>query len=290
MRHARLIAALGLVAVGCASPEPTNEPDSWSALISGEWSLPAGVEGYRCVYATLDRDLTIGALRLAASEGTHHVTLGVVDEYDGPDGFVPCTAADIGDTLLFGAGLGTTPLELPEGTAIRLEAGTRLVVNLHLLNASADPLSGASGVEIREVAPATVEETVESVFAGPTTFEIPAYEIGSASGACTLQEAGSILGVMPHMHQLGRHLSAAIAHADGSETPLFDGPYDFESQVYEVFEEAVATAPGDRVVVTCTWDNSTPDAVSFGSSSYSEMCFLALLQTPATGRAAICDE
>ena len=281
---------MGLVAVGCASPEPTNEPDSWAALISGDWSLPPGVEGYRCVYATLDRDLTIGALRLAAVEGTHHATLGIVDEYDGPDGFVPCTATDFGDTLLFGAGVGTAPLELPEGAAIRVTAGTRLVLNLHLLNASADQRSGTSGIEIREVAPDTVDETVESVFAGPTTFEIPAHEVSSASGACTLQDAGSVLGVMPHMHQLGRHLSAVVAHADGSETPLFDGPYDFESQVYEVFDEAVATAPGDRVVVTCTWDNSTADVVTFGSSTYSEMCFLALLQTPATGRATICDE
>jgi len=281
---------MGLAAVGCSSPEPTSEPDTWTTLITGDWSMPAGVEGYRCVYATLDRDVSIGALRLGASEGTHHATLGIIDAYEGPDGLVPCTAADLGDTLLFGAGLGTTPLELPEGNAIRVAAGTRLVLNLHLLNAAGEERFGTSAIEVHEVAPDTVDETVESVFAGPTTFEIPAHEISSTSGACTLQEAGSILGVMPHMHQLGSHLRAVVAHADGRETPLFDAAYDFESQVYALLDEAVPTAPGDRVVVTCTWDNPTPDVVTFGASSYSEMCFAALLHTPATGRATICDE
>ena len=42
-------------------PEPQPEPES-ETLLQGEWQLPAGTEGYRCVCATLADEVIVSAI------------------------------------------------------------------------------------------------------------------------------------------------------------------------------------------------------------------------------------
>jgi hypothetical protein len=279
-----------LVLVACNDETSSVEPDAaWSTLVSGPWSLSAGGEGHFCVYSTLAEAIAIGELQPIAPPGTHHVTLGLAPSYVGDDGVVPCTGGDVGDALIFASGVGTSPLKLPAGTGIALPAGARLLANLHLYNASSESLDGLSGVEYRAVAPESLERRLEAVLAGPTTFTIPPGRVTEHTGGCTVLDNGGIVALMPHMHQLGVHLEAHVARVDGTELALADGPYDFEAQQYAVFEPAVEVAAGDRIEVTCTWENTTTDAVGFGQSTRSEMCFVGTLRYPASASPAICD-
>jgi hypothetical protein len=285
-----LLGALTL-AGACSETGPAPEPDApFETLLAGEWELPAGVEGYRCVYLTTEAQLTLDALEALAPPGTHHTLLGVAPNYEGEDGLVPCTAADFGDSLLFGTGVGTDRLELPEGTALVIEAGTRLVLNLHLVNATGAPLSGTSGVRVRAADAGRVEHELDSVFAGPTEFEIAANSVATVEGTCTFGEAGGIVALMPHMHAHGRHLYAALERTDGSVEVLHDAAYDFELQRYDLFDEPRPVAAGDKLRVRCDFENTTSEVVPFGLSTYDEMCFAGLLRYPRGGVPAFCDD
>ncbi len=281
----------GVALLGCsdASAPPEHEAP-FETLIAGDWELAAGVEGYRCVYLTTSERLTLDALEAISPPGTHHTLLGVASQYEGEDGFVPCTAVDVGDSLLFGTGVGTDRLELPAGNAIVIEPGTRLVLNLHLVNASGATLSGTSGIRARKLPEALVEEELESVFAGPTQFEIAANSVATVEGTCTFRESGGVVALMPHMHAHGRHLYAAIERMDGSTEVLHDAAYDFEQQRYDVLDAAHEVLAGDKLRVRCDYENTSSEPVAFGFSTYDEMCFAGLLRYPRTGASAFCDD
>lgn len=288
MRRVLALLALLASAPACSgSDEPLDSGESWQPLLSAEWELPAGTEGYRCVRTTLDREVAIGALRARAPQGTHHTLLGIDDEWTGADGVLPCTPADVGQRVVYASGVGTDPFTFPEGVGLVLPAGARLVLNLHLFNATASPLGGTSGVDF--VAATALESQAEVVLMGPVELDIPPKTTTTESGRCTQKQASTLFAILPHMHQLGRHFIAAHAPANGPRKVLLDLPYDFDEQRFFSLG-ALALAPGDAIEVECEFDNTGSASVGFGFSSDQEMCFAIAFRHPALGEGIGCSE
>ncbi|MFT5434613.1 MAG: hypothetical protein ACI9OJ_005327, partial [Myxococcota bacterium] len=60
-----------------------------------------------------------------------------------------------------------------------------------------------------------------------------------------------------HMHTLGVSGSVYVERADGTTECLLEMPqYDFGWQRSYGFMEPVVLKPGDKLGITCTWDNS----------------------------------
>src|SRR5262245_21413533 len=116
----RIVLLIALSAVGCggdggggaadAAPVPTG----WVSLVSADWTMPAGTEGYVCARVTVPYDMYINEYRPIAPVGTHHTALSIAPR-PGPDETFPCEASDIGFRIIFGSGVGTTPFALPSG-------------------------------------------------------------------------------------------------------------------------------------------------------------------------------
>jgi hypothetical protein len=86
--------------------------------------------------------------------------------------------------------------------------------------------------------------------------------------------AGTLYGIAPHQHQIGRTIQAELVHADGSTTCLVDVPvWDFHWQGLYLYEDPVEVAAGDRLRVHCVWDTTSVDrVVEYGEGSADEMC------------------
>ena len=97
----------------------------------------------------------------------------------------------------------------------------------------------------------------------------------------------SVFAILPHMHQMGRHLTFWHTPAGGDEQVVFDRDYDFDAQHLEMYDPFVELAPGDTIRVECTWDNATNETVTFGESSNDEMCFAGLWSFPS--HQALCE-
>jgi len=85
------------------------------------------------------------------------------------------------------------------------------------------------------------------------------------------------------MHLLGKEYRSWIEEANGDETCLLQGPYEFDNQLTFIFREPVVMASDARAWMECTWDNSAdspdqffdpPQDVPYGEGSNQEMCFL----------------
>ena len=127
--------ALSVVACGSDSDEKTDSKE-WKTIISGDWLVPPGDETYTCVRHTIQEDLFVTGFEAIAPLGTHHtlLTMGTPDEPDEPDGITSCSAGTNRTLSAFGSGVGTNPLHFPPGVALKIPAGTQLLLNLHLFN------------------------------------------------------------------------------------------------------------------------------------------------------------
>jgi Copper type II ascorbate-dependent monooxygenase, C-terminal domain len=159
--------------------------------------------------------------------------------------------------------------------ALRAQAGQQLRVSLHLFNATDGDLSGTSGLEVIPVDVSEIEHVARLDYHGPLGFNIEAGEEHTEVHTTTLGSQ-TLVGIFPHMHQLGIHFRAVLRRGGGGEMVLWDEDYQFESQEFAPLPEIEVQA-GDTLETSCTWRNTTKFDVGWGDSSEAEMCFSILM-------------
>jgi hypothetical protein len=252
---------------------PGDPPLNYVSLITTEWTMAASDEGYICATKTLTEDTYVGALRPLGPPGTHHtvVSMRAPTEPDNPS--FPC-GPEFGE--FWASGYGTGALVLPDGVGLLAPAGMQLRLSLHLFNTQDVPLSGTSGLEVVRLDPSDVTHVARVSYHGPYDFVIPdngepfPYTHTTATGSATL------VGIFPHMHQLGTHFRARLLHPTGEPTVLWDEDYQFESQEFAPLAE-IRVGATDTLETTCTWLNAGSGPVTWGDSSEAEMCFTILM-------------
>jgi len=253
----------------------------WQPLIEQSWEVDSGSEAYKCALTTMMEDTYINGFRALSPEGTHHTIAAIINTPSEPDGAYDCNSTEIGHSMMFTSGVGTTDLVLPPGVAMLVPGGSQVLLNLHLFNTSDEPLSGVSGTLVQTIDASEVTAEAEVVLAGTLSISLDPQAEGTASGGCTFDQPATVVSLWPHMHQLGTHM--VVEH---NGTVLHDAPYSFDEQVgYDI--DPLLVDSGESIDVSCTYDNTTSDMVSFGESSTSEMCFVGLYRYPASGN-SIC--
>jgi hypothetical protein len=297
MRHAIL---LSLIAVGCGgsgagdddvtpgdgnnTPDGEPIPEGYTRLLGRSWSLAGGqLDTYKCVRFTVPEDTYITSIVAQAPFGTHHtvLTFAGANGTAGPDGEQDCSVGTLGTVMLYASGVGTEPLDFPTDVGLKIPAGQKIHLNLHLFNATDEPINGDTAILVKSQATPT-PTLAEMAFAGKIAISIPSdpNKDTTLSGGCTTQKTFNIFGVWPHQHKLGTHHKFAITR-NGVETVLHDDAYDFNEQAYYLQSPEFAVQPGDKLTTTCTWHNETGSNVTFGESSNDEMCFTGLYRYPA---------
>lgn len=248
----------------------------WEALVTGDWTLPAGGEDPdHCVKVTLEEDIYIKAIRPIHPPGTHHTFVAISDtaEHEG------CTTAVGTGTLVYAAGIGSPGLTLPEGVAIKLPAGKVLNLSLHIYNTTTGELHGTSGMEIQKVDAHDGMVEAGSLLAGPLELTLPPGQVTTIKNVCTISAPTTAFAIFPHMHQLGRHLKTTVT-VGGETSVVHDAEYDFEEQ-YQLPIDPIEFNMGDQIETECTYENPGPNTVTFGESSDTEMCFSVFFRYPA---------
>jgi hypothetical protein len=260
------------------------DPAGWQTLVSSTWTIPTG-EQYLCERVTIEEEVWLRAFQSDNPLGSHHAVLTIdPDGGAGPDGQFDCAADTNFTTMIYGSAPGTQPVTFPAGVGMRVPAGAQLNLNLHLYNVQpGGDLTGTTTVYFQPVPPEEVAqvEEAEVVLMGPATFSVPPGTGQEVSGGCTQTAPVTLFMTQPHMHQLGVHARIVAERAAG-DVVLHEGAYAFDEQrLYPI--DPVAMAQGDRVAITCTYDNDTGTTVPFGDSSDQEMCFATTYRYPALG-------
>jgi hypothetical protein len=182
--------------------------------------------------------------------------------------------------LIAGWAPGATASFLPKHVGIDLGSGD-YILEVHYNN-TIGPTQDSSGVTVCK-AKTTRPDTATVSWLGTEAIILPPMQNGLAiTSNChpTQQDKPiHIIKVWPHMHKLGRHMKADIHRADGTVDPLFNVDFDFNSQWG--YDTPATLNAGDYITTTCTYDNDTPNTVTFGEQTTQEMCYNFTYSYPA---------
>lgn len=299
-----------------AAPVPTPDPapwgsPSWSRDIGFDFSPPAdAIDEYRCFVIdpgfAVDTELRMVDIVPTASAMYHHGILYLIEPGDlarmrqldaaDPDPGYRCFGGPgVGaGTWVASEAVGSPARPYPDGTAMVIPAGSQFVLQLHY-NTLNGVFSDRSRIDVWEAKMPVNRPPVDHRLAN-VTFRIPAgakaytatagLDFGAGGGLFRPKAApGRLWRVWGHMHMLGSRLALDLHHADGSVERLLDIPrWDFHWQgAYDLLEPVTIVA-GDRIELTCVWDNSAenqpwvggerqpPRRVGWGDGSLDEMC------------------
>ncbi|MSQ84103.1 MAG: hypothetical protein EXR77_14670 [Myxococcales bacterium] len=307
---------------------PNRNPE-WKLQSPEPYTADAKLnDDYRCfvVGPEIKQETWIQASRVTPGDtaSVHHVILYLI----GPSaaGHIPKTDAatpGVGWTCFGGPGLnpaqnvggwvpGTIPQNNGDFAGIRVAPGSRLVLQVHYNTLGHKPVADQTLVEVwlHPTAPANLLSIRPLVDFGIQIAAGDANSVHSKELENNSTKPWTIVGVMAHMHQLGKQISV-VKKAAPKDVCLVDiERWDFNwQQGYRFLPgEQVTVKPGEKLVLQCAYDNSAahqptvngvqspPKAVAWGEGTGDEMCLAYVtLMEPYTelpisaGTDAICN-
>ena len=206
-------------------------------------------------------------------------------KFAGP-GFLPSGA-------LGGWSPGNTPRRLPGGRGRHLKKGSDLVVQVHYHPDGVEQSDRSEiGLYFLDEPTARIvadrERLVGSIWTSAYTIDIPAGDADwSTSASYTLPKDVTLVGVVPHMHLLGKAVSVRAELPGGRSETLLEIPawnYAWQDEFY--YEKPFPLPAGTRIVMEGSFDNSggnpsnpskPPRRVVWGDGTLDEMLFCFLL-------------
>jgi len=285
-------------------PPPRQWPEGWrlgapDAVLApaAAFDVPASDRDlYRCfvIPTAYAEDRWVSAVEFMP--GNRKIVHHVLTYLDTSGASAALAASDRGGYSCFGGpgfaptgGLGgwapgAPPQVNPEGTALLLPAGARVVMQVHYHNRSSETQADHSQIGLH-FARTPVDKRVRSIPVVNRDFVIPAGAARYEVRATHTIPAGRNLhatGVAPHMHLLGREMKVTATYPDGTVVPLiYIDDWDFHWQGTYTFKKPVPLPGGTRIDVTAVYDNSPssphqpsvpPRDVGWGDETADEMC------------------
>jgi hypothetical protein len=174
--------------------------------------------------------------------------------------------------------VASSPLVLPEGAAVRLPAGKQLLMQLHLQNATPEPISAKTAMRMKLADPA-VETTPAGIWGMDNrAIDIPAQaEKAETAMTCEADRDMDVFGVLGHMHKMGTQIEVT---SNATDTVISE-VWSFADQ--PILPVNVRVSKGDSLTLRCNHANPTMKPIGYGESSEQEMCAVVFFYTPYEG-------
>jgi Copper type II ascorbate-dependent monooxygenase, C-terminal domain len=193
---------------------------------------------------------------------------------------------------------GTNGMTFPEGTALRIKAGSMLTFQIHY-TANGTPTDDTSSVGLIFAKQPPQREMRTSAFMNPMFTLPPGDPDKEVDSAIEFTQDIHVYAIFPHTHVRGKDWSYQVVYPDGRKEQVLSVPhYDFNWQTYYTFTKPLTLPKGSRLEAIAHYDNSennpsNPDpkvAVHWGEQTWQEMQYTGLTFTvdekgagPSTG-------
>jgi hypothetical protein len=180
---------------------------------------------------------------------------------------------------------GTNPQVFPAGTAMRLEPGGVLELQMHYTASGQDETDRTKVGLIFSKDPSPREVRASHFFNATLNLPAGAPDVSVNSEVEFVQDA-TIWGLFPHTHVRGKRWEYVLQLPDGTRRTILSVPrYDFNWQTYYMFTDPLQVPKGAKIVSTAWYDNSpanksNPDPavnVKWGDQTWEEMQYTGLL-------------
>lgn len=203
----------------------------------------------------------------------HHIIVGFIRPGEQP-------RLGLGGGSLVGYAPGMPPQKYPDGAALFVARGSKIVFQVHYTS-NGTPQEDLSSVGIVFAKPEEVKEKVNGDEAANTRLRIPAgadnFPVHSRH---VFHEDVRLLSMTPHMHMRGKSFKYEAVYPGGRREVLLDVPrYDFNWQLRYDLAEPKFLPRGTHLECTAHFDNSSENlnnpnpkrSVGWGEQTWDEM-------------------
>lgn len=254
---------------------------------------------------TPDEDVLVKKFLGLQAEGFgHHILLA--------RSLIPRTPGDEFDCTALEAMTGIDPVSVPDnvpGTheiepslrlfpvdhAMRVTAGSSLVVQSHYINYTDEPMLVSDVVHLEFVDEDERDSFTEAGYfvVNHGYIDVPMGDDQTTHIACEVDDSYELTGLIGHMHDWGTAIKIELER-DGVLSTVYDVPewtVEFRDlppiNQYFAAGESLSLQAGDRIHVTCTYDNDTGGPLRFPK----EMCVAFSAYAPAKPEPfVVCDD
>ena len=265
---------------------PAEGSASRMRLFTPPMTLPPGSEVIMCNFLEVTDDtLLLTGAGAKQMNGGHHAGLfvSVVKREVGTS--VPCDDVDM-SSLRFvigagGAGGLSTPIQ--DGLALRVRKGEQLVIQSHYINSDPTSRTVMDAVDLSLTTLDTDPTIADSFALIDSDFEVP---VGADNfrrvKECTMNSDIDIHLLLGHTHDYGVLFELEVIK-QGQQPWLqyqaTDGPTLRDNPEIQTLTEPLSLTAGDKLRMTCEWDNPTDHALGWPE----EMCVTFMFYTPGNG-------
>ncbi len=279
--------ALGSLALtGCGS-ESTNQPPPGPATVDDfavvppapagaiqydfpEQIVQPGADVQTCYFMdAVKEDVFIKALDSYQGKFGHHLILFRAEKPE-PVGLVrDCTSVqDMINLMPIISSVNFGLQEFPAGMAVRVPAGTQLVLQQHVVNTSENAIRLRDSAHVRYAAKAEVQ--ILAGFYGLANVDVvlPPHSEYTTNWECEVPRDMNILMAGPHMHEWGKSFLAQAGPVGNLQTVLDIPQWRAEMRDKPPIKEYSMDAPlqlkqGDFIRTKCIWNNTEAEPLIF---------------------------
>ena len=297
--RSRLPSVILLAATACALAACTGElenaapPANVLTFTIPGFDVPVGREIQRCYYYKVpsDVDLDIATLRMDTTAGSHHFQVYVSDVEDYPDGASEECFRIVDFErwhMVFASQSATLEWGLPQGVAVRLNAGQQLMIQTHYINTGALKTPGGVGggtLTMVEAPPGSVKTHMGAIFGVNYDIHLPPHQKATADANCVFPREGKIAALTGHYHFFGKNFRAKIVDATGANDrdPFYEVA-GFNELRFDTWPEAQApVVPANSAINWhCDYENTSDKELVFGAQEVDhEHCNMFAFYYPA---------
>ena len=192
--------------------------------------------------------------------------------------------------MLVGYAPGATPQILDEGTAMKIEAGSKLLFEMHY-TPNGTVQEDCSRVGVKFTDKENVKRLLVRAVAANSSFTIPAHAAAHpVTASYKVRGDYYLLEMTPHMHLRGKSFQYEAMYPNGKKEILLNVPaYDFNWQLTYQLKDPKLIPQGTVINCRATFDNSEQNPVNpnpsqsvrWGEQSWEEMMIGFFTAVPA---------
>lgn len=255
----------------------------------GEFTVNPAQDLEVCEYRRLPnkKAMDVTGMKLSMPAGAHHFVIwayggNLTDDSAFPQGVVERVACsglapdEAIPQVLIPIQTPNARFQFPEGIALRIEPHQQVWLNPHMRNGSPEPIDPDIRFNFYRAKKGTVKHYANGLIIGNiTAIKIPAGGEQTLTAEWTAPVDMTLIQLATHQHRLGTYANIEMVRAGGTPELLYENTdWEHPASYWPNGGKGLALTAGDKMRITCTWQNTDDHEVVFGPETTDEMCFI----------------
>jgi hypothetical protein len=270
---------------------PPAASDGFQIVSPASISVPPGDEQFWCYYKNIPGtgEVDVGGFRSWMTGQSSHHFITFHSTTPGADGNLVSCPFGSGDWVYATSkSAQVIGMDLPAGVGLPFQAGSQLIMNMHLINTGTDTVKPV--IKLNVLFAKNVQYKAGSVFslAANAQINVAPNATQTVRGSCTAPAGSKFFLWTTHSHKFTTEDD--VNYVSGGQTTNIVKTTDWESPGTHVWgpPDFLTVKAGDSFTYSCTYKNTLTRQLTFGeTAAYNEMCLAIGYYFPAGGASCL---